>query len=117
MSRTTMHTRLPVTLVPALALAFTIACASQSLAQSSGSTSGGVGHAPQAGSTALSPTPDPAPAVPSTANPATGTAGITVGKVPGYTGRVSNVQSRSDPVVDQTEKEVSKRIKSICRGC
>ncbi len=42
---------------------------------------------------------------------------MSTGRIPGHTGRVSNVQEKSDPVVEETEKEVSKRIKSICRGC
>jgi hypothetical protein len=42
---------------------------------------------------------------------------MSTGRIPGHTGRVSNVQDKSDPVVEDTEKEVSKRIKNICRGC
>ena len=38
-------------------------------------------------------------------------------RIPGHTGQVSTVEAKPDPVVEQSEKEVSRRIKSICRGC
>ena len=87
-----------------------------------GSTSpGGINSAPEVGISTPSANPNQ---VPSTAGatgqsttPPSGTVGMTTGRVPGHTGRVSTVDEKSDPVVEETEKEVSKRIKNICRGC
>jgi len=61
--------------------------------------------------------PDTAGATNTPTTPPSGTVGMTTGRIPGHTGLVSRVQEQSDPVVEETEKEVSKRIKSICRGC
>ena len=87
-----------------------------------GSTSpGGINSAPEVGTSTPSASPNQ---VPSTAaatgqstTPPSGTVGMTTGRIPGHTGRVSTVEEKSDPVVEETEKEVSKRIKNICRGC
>jgi hypothetical protein len=87
-----------------------------------GTTSpGGINSAPEPGSPAPSARPNQVPDTAGASNtsttPPTGTVGMTTGRIPGHTGRVSTVQEQSDPGIDETEKEVSKRIKNICRGC
>jgi len=152
------NTRLPQTLIPAIAVALSITWAGQALSQSAGPGSassgtagagnaaaandslgggggpptmpgtgpgttspGGINSAPEAGSPPPSARPNQAPDAAAATNasttPPSGTVGMSTGRIPGHTGRVSTVQDKSDPVVEETEKEVSKRIKSICRGC
>ena len=45
--------------------------------------------------------------------PAASSGGRTVGQA----GRTSTVEEKPDPRVEETEREVSRRIKSICKGC
>jgi hypothetical protein len=35
----------------------------------------------------------------------------------GRSSKASTVEEKSDPVVEESEREVSRRIKSICKGC
>jgi hypothetical protein len=110
---TKKNTRLPKT-VAAAALFVLLAGGPPVFAQNAGTT--GVNRAPQAGPASASP-----PQTPSTesgsASPPAGAGGITVGRVPGHTGQISRVEEKPDPIVEQTEKEVSRRINNICRGC
>ena len=83
---------------------------------------GGINGVPEARSPAPpaarpNQVPDTAGATNTSTTPPGGTVGMATGRMPGHTGRVSTVQESSDPVVEETEKEVSKRIKNICRGC
>ena len=87
-----------------------------------GSTSpGGINSAPEVRTQTPSTSPDQVPstagATTDSTTPQRGTVGMTTGRIPGHTGRVSTVEEKSDPVVEETEKEVSRRIKNICRGC
>ena len=115
MTRKSPNTRLPRIAIPAIALTLLIACGPQVFAQ--GSSPGTTG-----GSAQPSANPNQTPATPGAENrPATPPGGGTVGmggsRIPGHTGQVSTVEAKPDPVVEQSEKEVSRRIKSICRGC
>jgi hypothetical protein len=105
------NTRFPKTVAP-LAVVVLLACSAQVFAQNS--SAGGVNRPPETGQTPPATTP-PAPA--RSESGATGSGSVTVGRVPGHTGQVSTVEEKRDPVVEQSEKEVSKRIKNICRGC
>lgn len=76
----------------------------------------GVNRAPEAGPPSASPSRAPSTENGSASSPA-GAGSMTVGRVPGHTGQISTVEVKKDPIVEQTEKEVSRRIKNICRGC
>ena len=39
------------------------------------------------------------------------------GQTVGQAGRTSQIDEKPDPRVEETEREVSRRIKSICKGC
>jgi hypothetical protein len=108
------NTRLPKT-VQATAFVLLLTCAPQVFAQNAPP---GENRAPEAGA---APAPASRSQAPSTGaestSPPAGAGGLTVGRVPGHTGQVSTVEEKRDPVVEETEKEVSRRIKSICRGC
>jgi hypothetical protein len=110
---TKKSTRLPKT-VAAAALFVLFAGGPPVFAQNAGTAAGN--RAPQAGPPSAS-----SPQTPSTetgsASPPAGAGGLTVGRVPGHTGQISTVEPKPDPVVEQTEKEVSRRINNICRGC
>ena len=53
---------------------------------------------------------------PTTQGPAGTSSSGTVGQSP-RASKLDVDDPKSDPVVQQTEKEVSRRIKSICKGC
>ena len=119
MTRKSPNARLPRIAIPAIALTLLIACGPQVLAQGSGQ---GSGPATAGGSAEPSANPNQTPPTSGAENrPATPPGGGTVGmggsRIPGHTGQVSTVEAKPDPVVEQSEKEVSRRIKSICRGC
>jgi hypothetical protein len=82
-----------------------------------GGSNGAVETAPPPPAANPSQVPSTAGTTNQSTTPTSGTVGMSTGRIPGHTGRVSNVQDKSDPVVEDTEKEVSKRIKNICRGC
>ena len=107
------NTRLPKT-VAAAALFVLLAGGPTVFAQNANTA--GVNRAPEAGQPAASPSQTPSTETGS-ASPPAGAGGMTVGRVPGHTGQVSTVEVKPDPVVEQTEKEVSRRINNICRGC
>ena len=80
--------------------------------QSSGGTGAGgavgsPGGGMPSGGTVQSTTP------PGNQLPAASSGGRTVGQA----GRASTVEEKSDPRVEETGREVSRRIRSICRGC
>lgn len=108
------NTRLPKT-VRATACVLLLTCGPQVFAQNAPP---GGNRTPDAGA---APAPASRSQAPSTgaenASPPAGAGGMTVGRVPGHTGQVSTVEVKPDPVVEESEKEVSRRIKSICRGC
>ena len=110
---TKKNTRLPKT-VAAAALFVLLAGGPPVFAQNAGTA--GANRAPEAGPPSASPSQAPSTESGS-ASPPAGAGSITVGRVPGHTGQISTVEVKQDPVVEQTEKEVSRRIKSICRGC
>jgi hypothetical protein len=110
---TKKNTRLPKTVVAA-ALFVLLAGGPTVFAQNAGGA--GLNRAPEAGPSPASPSQTPSTETGS-ASPPAGAGGITVGRVPGHTGQISTVEVKPDPAVEQTEKEVSRRIKSICRGC
>jgi hypothetical protein len=103
---TKKNTRLPKTVVAA-ALVLLFTGGMQVSAQNAGTA--GVHRAPEAG--------PPSASSPQTPSTESGAGGLTVGRVPGHTGQISRVEEKPDPVVQQTEQEVSRRIKNICRGC
>jgi hypothetical protein len=98
--------------VATVALVGLLACGPQVFAQNSSPGQGN--RPPETGAT-----PPATPQVPPARSEsgATGPGSLTVGRVPGHTGQISTVEEKSDPVVEQSEKEVSRKIKSICRGC
>ena len=117
MTRKSPNTRLPRIAIPAIALVFLIACAPQVLAQGSKLRPGTAGGSAQpSASPNQTPSPSGAENRPATP-PGGGTVGMGGSRIPGHTGQVSTVEVKPDPVVEQSEKEVSRRIKSICRGC
>jgi hypothetical protein len=107
---TKKNTRLPRT-VAAVAFVVLLACGPQVSAQTS--SPGGGNRPAEKGETPPAATP-PAPA---RSESGAGPGSMTVGRVPGHTGQISTVEEKPDPVVEESEKEVSKRIKNICRGC
>ena len=87
-----------------------------------GSTSpGGINSAPQPGSPPPSADPNQVPSTGGAASqsttPPSGTVGFAGSKIPGHTGLISQVPTETSPAVEDSEKEVSRRIKNICRGC
>jgi len=108
---TKKNTRLPKT-VAAAALFVLLAGGPPVFAQNAGTA--GVNRTPEAGPPAAGPSQAPST---ESGSPPAGAGGMTVGRVPGHTGQISTVEVKPDPAVEQTEKEVSRRIKNICRGC
>jgi hypothetical protein len=98
----------------AAAVAFVglLICGPQVLAQ--GASPGGGDRAPE---TKAAPPATPPQAPTMRPEGGAGPGSMTVGRVPGHTGQVSTVEVKPDRVVEQSEKEVSRRIKNICRGC
>jgi hypothetical protein len=111
---TKKNTRLPKT-VQAAAFVLLLTCGPQVFAQNARPDGD---RAPEAGAGSAPASRSQAPSTGAqSASPPAGAGGMTVGRVPGHTGQVSTVDVKPDPVVEETEKEVSRRIKSICRGC
>jgi hypothetical protein len=114
MTRKNPNTRLPRTVIPAIALALLIAGGLQAFAQGSSPGTAGGSSPPSANPNQV---PSTSPAENRPVTPSGGTVGMGGSRIPGHTGQVSTVEVKPDPVVEQSEKEVSRRIKSICRGC
>jgi len=115
---TNNNIRLPKT-VGVAAVVLLVACAGPVLAQNTGPSGGNrEGEAaPPPVSQSQEQSQDRAQGQPRESG-ATGPGSMTVGKVPGHTGQVSTVQEKPpDPAVEQTEKQVSRRMKSICNRC
>jgi hypothetical protein len=126
------HAMKSKTNITAIASALFLAQATCALAQTapggtsvppSGSAPGVTNPGPPA-QRAAPPTASPSQApsgaaVQSTTPPAnTGPAATGSSGTVGRSGRPANLEDpKEDPVVQETEREVSKRIKSICRGC
>ena len=100
----------------ALASALFVSQAGWAFAQSA---PGGPGTA--GGGTPPAANPDQMPSVgsnqsttpPGTQGPAAASSSGTVGR----STPASKVEQKPDPIVEESEREVSRRIKSICRGC
>jgi hypothetical protein len=106
----------PNALIPAIVVVLLIGGAPQAYAQGAGpGATGGQAQQPSAAPN------QPPPASGAENRPATPPGGGTVGmggsRIPGHTGQVSTVEVKPDPIVEESEKEVSRRIRSICRGC
>jgi hypothetical protein len=105
--------------VVAIALLGTATLATAQSSSGTGGTSGTTtGTAPAASSTQPSGSSTATPG-PGTRGPADTTSSGTVGQSGlRQPGRDVQLQDpKQDPVVRETEQEVSKRIKSICKGC
>jgi hypothetical protein len=103
------------TYIVAIASALFLVQASFALAQLSPS---GPGTA-NPGAPGLTPSQPPSGrAVQSTTPTNQGPAATSSGGTVGRSGRATRLEDpKEDPVVQETEREVSKRIKNICKGC
>jgi hypothetical protein len=118
MTKKAPNTRLPKTVLPAIVLILLVTGAPQVLAQGPGPGATGGSAPPAAPSNQASPAPGGQNATATPPSGSTvGTTGTGGSRIPGHTGQVSTVEVKPDPIVEQSEKEVSRRIKSICRGC
>jgi hypothetical protein len=99
----------------AIALALLLSSATLGLAQTSPGAGGGT-NLPPAASPGQAPSDRTAPATSTPTNPGPGarSSSGTVGQSHGST-RLAD--PNTDPIVQESEREVSRRIKSICKGC